>query len=100
VHKPYDIRKAVKLKASCRYLTRVAARADYYVMPLNKPTKLDLASDVIKQLSKAGIIDKFQQLPVSHQREYLKWIEAAKKPETRSHRINKMLNMLSNDKNR
>ena len=30
---------------------------------------------------------RFDALPPSHQREYIKWIEEAKKPETRQRRI-------------
>ncbi len=30
---------------------------------------------------------RFDALPPSHQREYMKWIEEAKKPETRQRRI-------------
>ncbi|MDO4681705.1 MAG: YdeI/OmpD-associated family protein [Lautropia sp.] len=30
---------------------------------------------------------RFNALPPSHQREYLKWIEEAKKPDTRARRI-------------
>jgi uncharacterized protein YdeI (YjbR/CyaY-like superfamily) len=37
----------------------------------------------------------FEKLAPSHQREYLKWIESAKKPETRQRRIGRMLTMLT-----
>lgn len=33
----------------------------------------------------------FEALPPSHQREYLAWIDGAKKPETRARRIAQML---------
>ncbi len=36
----------------------------------------------------------FQRLPPSHQREYVKWIEEAKKEDTRRKRIEKTLAML------
>jgi uncharacterized protein YdeI (YjbR/CyaY-like superfamily) len=38
---------------------------------------------------------RFAQLPPSHQREYLKHIDEAKKPETRARRIENMLARLS-----
>jgi uncharacterized protein YdeI (YjbR/CyaY-like superfamily) len=38
---------------------------------------------------------RFAQLPASHQREYLKHINEAKKPETRARRIESMLARLS-----
>jgi len=50
----------------------------------------DIQSSVIN----AGLEDIFKKLPPSHQKEYIKWIEEAKKPETRSKRIQKMLEML------
>ena len=36
----------------------------------------------------------FEALPPSHQREYVKWIEEARKPETRAARLEKMRAML------
>ena len=36
----------------------------------------------------------FTKLSYSHQKEYVDWIESAKKPETRKNRINKSLEML------
>jgi uncharacterized protein YdeI (YjbR/CyaY-like superfamily) len=37
---------------------------------------------------------KFVRLAPSHQREYLTWIEEAKKPDTRRRRIERMLEMI------
>lgn len=53
-----------------------------------------------KALESSGLIDYFTNLPASHQREYLSWINDAKKPETQQKRINKMLDMLKSKKNR
>jgi len=39
--------------------------------------------------------DRFMDFPPSHQREYLKWIESARKQETRLSRIQKMLKKLA-----
>ena len=36
----------------------------------------------------------FNKLSSSHQREYIKWVEEAKKAETRAKRIQKMMDML------
>ncbi|NWF62910.1 MAG: YdeI/OmpD-associated family protein [Chloroflexi bacterium] len=51
------------------------------------------------ELSSALAADKeaqtiFNNLPPSHQREYIKWVEEAKKAETRVRRVQKMLEML------
>lgn len=54
----------------------------------------DLPADIVEVLQQTGLTDKFTQLPPSHQREYLQWIDSAKKPETRKSRIIKMCEML------
>jgi hypothetical protein len=38
--------------------------------------------------------DFFHRLSFSHQKEYVKWITGAKKPETRSRRLDKTIQML------
>jgi uncharacterized protein YdeI (YjbR/CyaY-like superfamily) len=42
--------------------------------------------------------DVFKNLPVSHQKQYLGWIEMAKRPETRQRRIKEALQMLTKGK--
>ena len=37
----------------------------------------------------------FERLPYSHKKDYVDWIESAKRPETRARRIEKALAMLS-----
>jgi uncharacterized protein YdeI (YjbR/CyaY-like superfamily) len=53
-----------------------------------------LPKDIRKALNESNIQSVFESLPPSHRREYLKWIEEAKKPETRASRIQKMCQML------
>ncbi|WP_255318134.1 YdeI/OmpD-associated family protein [Capnocytophaga stomatis] len=36
----------------------------------------------------------FQKMPLSHRNEYIKWINEAKKQETKERRLEKMVNML------
>jgi len=48
----------------------------------------------IKSLKEAGLLDYFKHLPPSHQKEYLSWINEAKKQETGQKRIVKMIEML------
>lgn len=47
-----------------------------------------LPADLKEALAAApGAEQRFLALPPSHQREYLKWIDEAKRPETRARRI-------------
>lgn len=59
----------------------------------------DVAKDILDALAKAGLRDYFSGLAPSHQREYLKWIEEAKKAETRRRRMARALTMMA-EKNR
>jgi uncharacterized protein YdeI (YjbR/CyaY-like superfamily) len=52
--------------------------------------KVTVASDIREALRAAGLLAGFDRLAYSHQREYLLWIEQAKKPETRQRRITQM----------
>jgi hypothetical protein len=52
----------------------------------------DLAAALKKQTKLAAFFDS---LSFSHQKEYVTWVESAKKPETRQRRIEKMLTMLA-----
>lgn len=52
-------------------------------------------NETIKQsLLAANLLDYFESLGPSHQKEYLKWVNEAKKDETKQKRITKMLEML------
>jgi uncharacterized protein YdeI (YjbR/CyaY-like superfamily) len=46
-------------------------------------------------LKNAGLADFFANCTASHQREYLKWIGDAKKPEIRGKRIQQAVKMLT-----
>jgi len=46
-------------------------------------------------LEKAGLADFFSDCTNAHRREYLKWIDEAKKPETRQKRIEKAVQMIA-----
>ena len=54
--------------------------------------------DVIRALKTANLFEMFAALPPSHRREYVKWIEDAKKPYTRAVRIAKTCKMLTKGK--
>jgi len=57
-----------------------------------------VAADLKKALNAAGLDRIFATLSYSHQKEFVDWIEQAKKPETRAARIEKCLKMLSEGK--
>ena len=53
-----------------------------------KATKTKIPSDLATGLAKAnGAAAKFAAMPASHQKEWLRVIEGAKKPQTRARRI-------------
>jgi hypothetical protein len=51
------------------------------------PRTVEVADDLRTALAAAGLTDTFTALSYSHQREYVTWIDEAKKPETRARRI-------------
>lgn len=56
--------------------------------------KVDVPDDAAKALAKAKLRQRFDALAFSHQKEHVRAIAEAKKPETRAKRIEKMLEML------
>lgn len=61
-----------------------------------KPRIIELPPELKKALSKSPAAKKaFDRLSYSHKREYVRWIEAARKEETRSRRIEEAIEMLS-----
>jgi uncharacterized protein YdeI (YjbR/CyaY-like superfamily) len=54
----------------------------------------DIPKDFIAALKANGLDDSFRNCPDSHRREYLKWIESAKRPETRKLRIAHAVKMI------
>jgi len=56
----------------------------------------EIASDVAAALAQSGAVRRrFEALPPSHRREYLTWIEQAKRPLTRARRIASMVERLA-----
>jgi hypothetical protein len=51
------------------------------------PRTVEVADDLRTALDAAGLAETFTALSYSHQREYVTWIDEAKKPETRARRI-------------
>jgi hypothetical protein len=57
--------------------------------------EVSLPDDLNHALDAAGLRDTFMNMSPSHRKEYLKWIDEAKKPETRQRRLEKMLEMIA-----
>ena len=56
---------------------------------------IELLKDLMKELKKDKVVKAFfDKLSYSHKKEYVKWIEEAKKEETRQNRIIKTMEML------
>lgn len=59
-----------------------------------EPRMVELSEDFARALDNAGARKRFEDLAYSHQREYTRWIESAKKTETRYERISKAVEMI------
>jgi len=57
------------------------------VMLDTKTRTVDVPDDLVDALKAAGLHGEFDALSYSHQREYVEWIEEAKRPDTRKRRI-------------
>jgi hypothetical protein len=55
--------------------------------PDTAPRTVEVADDLQAALDDAGLTGTFSALSYSHQREYVLWIDEAKKPATRARRI-------------
>jgi hypothetical protein len=64
----------------------------------DKPRELAVAADTKTALQAAGLWENFNSLAYTHRKEYVQWIEDAKKPETRLRRLQKMCEMLNSGK--
>jgi uncharacterized protein YdeI (YjbR/CyaY-like superfamily) len=55
----------------------------------------DIPPDLTAAVKAAGLAEFFGGCTTAHQREYLKWISEAKRPETRKNRIERTIKMLA-----
>jgi hypothetical protein len=53
----------------------------------DEPRRVDVPDDLRAALAEASVRSRFDSLSYSHRREYVQWIEAAKRPATRQRRI-------------
>ncbi len=56
--------------------------------------KADVPAEFKQQLKKEGMLSLFEKLSYTHQKEYCRWINEAKKEETRQARLAKSIQML------
>lgn len=59
-----------------------------------EPRVVKPPADLVKALKAASVWDRWQDLSYSHQREHVEAIEGAKKPETRTRRIERAVQMV------
>jgi len=61
-----------------------------------EPRVIEIPKDLLKEFKKnKEAFSFFEQLSHTHRREYVNWIEEAKKPETRANRILKTIELLN-----
>ena len=61
----------------------------------DRPREVIVAADIQNALKATDLWETFRGLAYSHRKEYVMWIEGAKKPATRASRIQKMCDILS-----
>jgi hypothetical protein len=61
------------------------------------PRKLPIAKDLQKVLQEGNVWEQFSTLSFTHRKEYIEWIESAKKADTRQKRLGKIVSMLKNN---
>ena len=60
----------------------------------DKPRIVEVPTDLEEELKKNSAKEIFDKLSFTHRKEYVKWIEEAKKPETRKTRILKTIELV------
>jgi len=53
----------------------------------DSPREVVVSDDLAAALDRAGVRDRFDAMAYSHRREYVRWVEEAKRPDTRQRRI-------------
>ncbi len=64
----------------------------------DKPRELTIEKDLRLLLEEGNVWEIFSALSFTHRKEYMEWIESAKKTETRQNRLAKIVSMLREDK--
>lgn len=74
---------------------KAALEADEKEIPVVKNKRVIIPEDFRKALKKAKALDKFEATNFTNRKEYVGWVEGAKKPETRIRRIEKAVQKIS-----
>jgi uncharacterized protein YdeI (YjbR/CyaY-like superfamily) len=64
------------------------------IVPKNRT--VEVANDIKREFKLAGVLNYFETLAYSHKNEYIRWIDSAKREETRKSRIVKAVVMIGN----
>ncbi len=60
----------------------------------NTERSLEIPKDLTERLDVSGLLENFRKLSFTHQKEYVTWLESAKKQETREKRKEKIIVLL------
>jgi hypothetical protein len=85
------ISKAVRAAAEVDIGDRVHVRIELD----DTPRTIDVPGDLAAALRRAGLTAPFESLSYTHRREYVQWVEGAKRAETRARRIEQTVTRLS-----
>lgn len=72
----------------------VGDRVEVEVERDEEPRTVEVPEAFASALAKAGLRDRFDGLSYTHRKEYVRWIEGAKREETRERRLAKAIEML------
>lgn len=81
------------LNEPMRQATRLGVGDRATIRLWRDPTDRDAIApdDLLGAIADAGLADAFTQLPPSHRREYVLWVEDARRPDTRARRIGRVV---------
>ena len=57
---------------------------------------VEVPAEFAKMMKKEGLLERFEKLSYTHRKEYCRWIDEAKKEDTRTRRLAKAIEMLKN----
>ncbi len=89
----YDDGAVVAVKAAVRAAAGVepGQTVDATLEVDDAPRMAELPADMEAALKSAGLLDAFRAFAPSHQKEFVVWVEGAKRAETRDKRITEMM---------
>ena len=65
-----------------------------------KPREIEVPADLRRALASADALPRFEGRAYTHRKEYVRWVQEAKRPETRTRRIAKTCEMVAQGKTR